>query len=98
MRPSRSAEDRRSPPQGWSGGWNRREENCSIDFSPVLRRILNDLDYSAEEVLFSWRERGWLITRSDKKARYTRQVRIDGHQVEVISIAPKAIRRLCAEW
>ena len=88
----------RAPARRWSGRWDRANEAWeAINFYPhVVKGILTEFGFSPAEILFAWRERGWLITRSDKKRRYTRQFRIDGRPVEVISIARKAIEEVMA--
>ncbi len=80
---------------GMSGVWPIEDWEYLGFYPPVLRRVLKEMGYTPAEVLFGWRENGWIDVRSDGRKRFTKQVR-SGRQnrCDVVAIRRDAIERL----
>jgi uncharacterized protein (DUF927 family) len=81
------------PVPGWAGQWNRKESWPWIAFLPErLEEVLKRKGFDADEMFRVWRERGWLLTDSDKQ-RNQRRVRIPSGLVRMIVVTREAFAR-----
>lgn len=84
------ADEQRPPHDGWAGRWDPGDDWDFIAFFPdALRRILRDLDFEADPVIRTWKDRGWLD--APKQGRNTKQMRVQGERAELIALRREAI-------
>jgi putative DNA primase/helicase len=83
-------------PSGWLGRWDSEPEWEFIAFLPTqLRTVLSDLKYEPEAILYEWKSKGWLDTRSDREGGYTKQVPTrDGEKPHMVKILRKAVEEV----
>jgi putative DNA primase/helicase len=79
-------------PRAWSGLWEGKSDWPFIAFFQiVLRKVLSDLNFEPEAILYEWKTRGWLDTRKDRKTSYTKQVSCNGSKPHMVVILRKSI-------
>lgn len=79
----------------WSGHWPNGDNWTSIAFyEHKLKKVLSDLRYLPEAILFEWKSRGWLDTRQDRKKGYTKQVSVGGNKQYMVVIRRQYIDQI----
>ncbi len=86
------------PPAGYAGKWDSGDGWSCIAFYPhKLKTLLKNQEHDPEAILRTWRDRGWLSTKGDRK-RYTKELR-DGKdkKTHFVVIRREAIDGLSAD-
>lgn len=88
----RRAPDARDPDSGYLGHWPSGSHTLAIE-PAACKKLLVDLGHQPDNILASWRERGYI--RAVAKS-FTYPVRIDGDQVRmtVIDLSSPAVREV----
>jgi putative DNA primase/helicase len=69
----------RSPPQGWVGAWDKKNDWDSISVTTTaFNSLMNELGHDADEIITRWKDRGWLRLGGGSKRPRSRVVRVDG--------------------
>ena len=69
----------KSPPQGWVGAWDKKNDWDSISVTTTaFNSLMNELGHDADEIITRWKDRGWLRLGGGSKRPRSRVVRVDG--------------------